>query len=519
MADKQKILVCGDVEGKFKALFSRVSLINEKSGPFDFLLCVGDFFGDSPLTWEPYKNGILHVPVPTYILGPNKEKHLEYYSDINGCEMCPNVNYLGKRGILTSNGLKIAYVSGCEGSGSDVTFSEKDAVAVRDIAYKSRGKSNFLGVDVLLTSEWPKNITNLDGNKNVPDSSSGSQHLAWLTCQLKPRYHFSGLRDVFYERPPYANYNPSEEGDSHCTRFIALAKVGNPGKNKWIYAASLTPIDQMKKSELYQMTSDQTDCPFSKIMTRPNLEEGKQYFYDMKAPDDKKSQKRKHRNDSESEKKKMNFDNPENCWFCLASAAVEKNLVISIGDETYLALAKGALTPDHVMILPIQHHQSLIKLTDEVKEEIKKFKSALRKLFKTENKVPVFFERNYKTSHLQMHVIPVPKEKAGKLRIAFEDSAESQGIELHELPDHSNLEDLVQPGSPYFYLELPSKEKYFCSKMKNFPLQFGRDVLASEEILNLPERENWRDCVFSKEEENKMVNDFREKFEEFDFTT
>lgn len=518
MTDKQKILVCGDVEGKFKALFSRVNLINDKSGPFDFLLCVGDFFGDSPLTWEPYKNGVLQVPVPTYILGPNKEKHLEYYSDINGCEMCPNVSYLGRRGILTSSGLKIAYVSGREGSGNDITFSEKDAIAVRDIAYKSRGKSNFTGVDVLLTSEWPKNVTNFDENKNAPDSSTGSQHVSWLACQLKPRYHFSGLRDIFYERPPYTNHNPSGEGNVHCTRFIALAKVGNPNKNKWIYAANLTPIDKMKTSELYQMTSDQTDCPYPKNMTRPNLEDGKQYFYDMNAQEDNKSQKRKKRNDSESERKKMSFDNPESCWFCLSSSAVEKSLVISIGDETYLALAKGCLTPQHVMILPIQHHQSLIKSTDGVKDEIKKFKSALRKMFKNEDKVPVIFERNYKTSHLQLHVIPVPKKKSGMLLQAFMDAAEEQGIELNELPEHSKLEDLVQPGSPYFYVELPSKDKLFCSKMKNFPLQFGRDVLASEDFLNLPEKVNWRDCEYSKEEEARMVEDFRNSFSDFDFT-
>ena len=28
-------LVCGDVEGKFKQIFKRVALINQKSGPFD----------------------------------------------------------------------------------------------------------------------------------------------------------------------------------------------------------------------------------------------------------------------------------------------------------------------------------------------------------------------------------------------------------------------------------------------------------------------------------------------------
>lgn len=35
------------------------------------------------------------VCIPTYILGPNKEEHLEYYPE-DVAELCPNVHYLGK---------------------------------------------------------------------------------------------------------------------------------------------------------------------------------------------------------------------------------------------------------------------------------------------------------------------------------------------------------------------------------------------------------------------------------------
>ena len=40
-------LVAGDVEGQYDVLFNRVNTINKKSGPFDMLLCVGDFFNVS----------------------------------------------------------------------------------------------------------------------------------------------------------------------------------------------------------------------------------------------------------------------------------------------------------------------------------------------------------------------------------------------------------------------------------------------------------------------------------------
>lgn len=52
-------LICGDVEGKFKTLFSRVDNINKGHGPFDLLFCVGKFFGATDEGLEPYRNGSL----------------------------------------------------------------------------------------------------------------------------------------------------------------------------------------------------------------------------------------------------------------------------------------------------------------------------------------------------------------------------------------------------------------------------------------------------------------------------
>ncbi|ORX75110.1 hypothetical protein K493DRAFT_3722 [Basidiobolus meristosporus CBS 931.73] len=41
-----KTIVVGSVHGKIKQLFSKIELINKKNGPFDILLCAGDFFGN-----------------------------------------------------------------------------------------------------------------------------------------------------------------------------------------------------------------------------------------------------------------------------------------------------------------------------------------------------------------------------------------------------------------------------------------------------------------------------------------
>lgn len=90
---------------------------------------------------------------------------------------------------------------------------------------------------------------------------------AWLNIQLKPRYHISGLEGVFYECPPYRIPNISEHDSTVelATRFLGLARVGNPNKDKWLYALSLTPLDKMEIKELFQKTTDEINCPFNLI--------------------------------------------------------------------------------------------------------------------------------------------------------------------------------------------------------------------------------------------------------------
>jgi hypothetical protein len=39
-----KVLLAGDCLGGFSALFKKVAAVNSKNGPFDLLLCVGQFF-------------------------------------------------------------------------------------------------------------------------------------------------------------------------------------------------------------------------------------------------------------------------------------------------------------------------------------------------------------------------------------------------------------------------------------------------------------------------------------------
>lgn len=257
--------------------------------------------------------------------------------------------------------------------------------------------------------------------------------VSWLAAELKPRYHAVGLDGVYYERPPYRNYDAHGEPRGEiATRFIAMARVGNPVKAKWIYALNLTPVDRIRLKDLYQRTVDETACPYDgQLLAQASGKSAQvqQYFYNMDASDDKR--KRHYDNDNNRRKKSKPVFDQAKCWFCLASPEVEKHLVISVGDEVYLALAKGGLVDEHLLILPVEHHQSLLNLPESVLNEITRFKQALVKYYNESDKVPVFFERNFKTSHLQIQVVPVPRQAMKELADIFKVTHNNHSSQTH----------------------------------------------------------------------------------------
>ncbi|KAM4747935.1 CWF19-like protein 1 [Rhinophrynus dorsalis] len=537
MGDKAlRVLTCGDVYGRFDILFNRVRAIQKKSGQFDLLLCVGSFFGTSPESqalWEEYKSGAKKAPIQTYILGANNQETVKYFKDVDGCELAENITYLGRKGLFTgASGLSIAYLSGIESSSEPAPaycFTAKD---VSSLKMSLTSNSKFKGVDILLTSHWPKDVwTYGNAPADVDTKKCGSAQISTLAFSLKPRYHFAALEGDNYERLPYRNHLVLQENAQHVSRFIALASVGNMDKKKYIYAFSIVPMCVMDPAELVKQPLDVSENPYRKSgkevqkskVTRTTEEEepAQQFFFDLNKQQGKKRHsegKGGHQSHTKQPRKHPQPTGP--CWFCLASPEVEKHLVVSIGNHCYVALAKGGLTTDHVLILPIGHYQASVDISSDVVEEVELYKAALKKFFKTKGKRCVMFERNYRSQHLQLQVVPLPLHccTTEDIKETFIVQAQEQNIELLEIPQHSDIKQIVQPGTPYFYVELDSGEKLFHRIKKNFPLQFGREVLASEAMLNIPTRADWRECKSSREEEESNAKAFREDFEPFDFS-
>ncbi|XP_075066329.1 CWF19-like protein 1 isoform X2 [Mixophyes fleayi] len=327
------------------------------------------------------------------------------------------------------------------------------------------------------------------------------------------------------------NHAVLQENAQHVSRFIALASVGNPSKKKYIYAFTIVPLRSMDSAELVKQPLDVTENPYRKSekdgkrsqVTKAAEEEepSQQFFFDLSKQQGKKRQSDGRGGQRAPGKQPRKHPQPTGpCWFCLASPEVEKHLVVSIGEDCYVALAKGGLTSDHVLILPIGHYQAMVDLSSEVVEECEKYKASLKKFYKAKGKRYVMFERNYRSQHLQLQVVPLPLTCCATedIKESFIVQAQEQNIELLEIPQHTDIKQIVQPGTPYFYVELDTGEKLFHRIKKNFPLQFGREVLASEAILNIPTRADWKACKLSRDEEEDQAKAFRREFEPFDFS-
>ncbi|XP_063698565.1 CWF19-like protein 1 homolog [Culicoides brevitarsis] len=520
--NKQKVLICGDIRGSYKQFFTKIDSTNKKAGPFDLVLCAGSFFSDTNNDeLVAYKNGFKHVSCPTYILGPTTEASNAFFStlDMNDDEICQNLSYLGKRGLYTtSSGLRIAYLSGTEAKSDETEtpawqFTKKDVIAVRDSCLASKSSGEYRGVDVLITAQEPK----LGENE-------GSVLISWLALQIKPRYHFCSMSETYNERPPYRTPRDQTTSIDLSTRLITLASVTNATKAKYLYAANIQPVEKMRVIDLLQKTTDETECPYLKLQFNVETSSGinknqeqNQFFYDMNDPQDFHG-KRRHGGNNHGHQKRprqQQFDQ-EKCWFCLSSPDVEKHLVITVGENFYMAMPKGPINENHVLLLSVNHIQSSALLSNESWEELLRFKDALRKFYASIGQVVCFFERNYRTSHLLIDCIPLPKTLEWQIKLTINDKSDEYNLQMETVPNLMDPTDLPDHG-PYFSIELPDDSVMLTRQMKNFPIQLTREIMCAETLLNDESKIDWRECKLSKDEELEYVKQFRLKFGHFDF--
>ncbi|XP_057247376.1 zinc finger CCCH domain-containing protein 64 isoform X2 [Beta vulgaris subsp. vulgaris] len=276
-----RILLSGDVNGRLSALFKRFLSVNKSAGPFDALLCVGQFFPDSTELLEEFMEYIEErrdIPIPTYFIGDfgvaapkvlsasvKDPANLGFKMD--GFRVCNNLFWLKGSGNFTLFGLSVAYLSGRQSpSGQQFgTYSQDDVDALRALADEPGV------VDLFLTNEWPSGVTNRTSAGDIPpglsDSLGSDSTIAELVAEIKPRYHIAGSKTVFYAREPYTNIDAV-----HVTRFFGLAPVGNKEKQKFMHAISPTPASTMTVAEISTKPPNTTLSPYTIVDDTPRKE-------------------------------------------------------------------------------------------------------------------------------------------------------------------------------------------------------------------------------------------------------
>ncbi|EPE06358.1 cwfj domain-containing protein [Ophiostoma piceae UAMH 11346] len=585
-----KLIVLGHVNGKFTAAFKKLAGLHAKN-QFAFCIATGNLFNEADDDeLDALLAGSIEVPVTTYFtvgtrpFPPRIAKLLEKTADAEdggNDEVCPNLHYLGKRSVTkTASGLRIVALGGLlvddsADSGADGVVRAgptTDACLPFHSVADEASLRGAHGADILLTAIWPRGITrgssslatgikSEDAQKNIETSVPLSDGIADLVAALRPRYHLTASPDLddgqtfFYEREGF--FHPERPDSTHSlaidvTRFLSLASWGNAAKAKSLYAFALT-------GELPTMVP--AGCTPSPFLGRGKGQkkrkpEGEQQFSRFSQDD------RGHRNDRSGRgKRRRNASpppGPERCFFCLSNPNLPTHMVACIGDDAYIASAKGPLPesttfaeqglkdpktdtsfPGHLIIVPLSHAPTIAAagvedpaVATKTYAEMTRFREALQGMVSgvTQRKLgaitwEISRQRNV---HVHWQFVPVPAALAtgGLVEAAFR--VEAANMKLPAL-EESTIDSVE---GDYFRVwiwgETPDTDgqdgkivgKTLVMRLDEgmrFDLQYGRKVVAK--LLGLEAtRTVWQECAQTEAEETADVTAFRGAFAPWDFT-
>ncbi|KAK4151495.1 CwfJ C-terminus 1-domain-containing protein-like protein [Chaetomidium leptoderma] len=541
--------VLGSVNGQLRSALGKLSALHAKN-VFSFALVTGNLFSeaqdDEQLT--DLLEGRIEFTCPTYFtvgtipLPPRVVEKIEKDE-----EVAPNLHYLGKRSVTkTSEGVRVVtlggvldmnIVAGLSKDQHEPFHTEGDAKALR-------GANN---ADILLTPMWPtdiwKNSAKAKEMQIGAETVPSSQTIAELCEALKPRYHFAMSPDNFcLEREPF--FPDAAEGEKDkgiaLTRFISLAPWANAAKAKSMYAFSLN------REAIITPPPGSTLTPFYKPSPKKRTADQAEFTRFAHHAHDHDHRRHKHR------RERSPPPGPERCFFCLSNPSLPTHMVCSVGEDAYLATAKGPLPaadtfqtqgldfPGHFIITPLTHAASLsaaagAMAADEAKktfQEMKRFRDSLQGMVAAASKRKlgaVTWEINRaRNIHVHWQFLPVPAAMVSKglVEAGFRVLAEDFKLGKFTAKDFETADEV---GGDYVRVWIWAEEDgedggkvvgkslllQFDESVR-FDLQYPRKVMAK--LLGLENRTFWQDVVQTEQEETADVAAFRKAFKEWDFT-
>ncbi|KAH6854149.1 CwfJ C-terminus 1-domain-containing protein-like protein [Chaetomium sp. MPI-CAGE-AT-0009] len=546
-----KIFVFGSINGQLRSAFGKLSALHAKN-VFSFAIATGNLFGeaqdDDQLT--DLLEGRIDIPCPTYFtvgtmpLPPGVVERIEKDE-----EVAPNLHYLGKRSVTkTSEGVRIVALGGVVDLNivAGLSKEQHEPIHTEGDANALRGANN---ADILLTAMWPtdvwKNSSKAKELQIGSETAPSSQSIAELCEALKPRYHFAMSPDNFvFEREPFFPDAAGEDKDKGIalTRFISLAPWANTAKAKSMYAFTLN------REAVVSPPDGSTLTPFYKPLPKKRTVDQAEFsrFSDGHHRHDNDHRRRKHRRDRE----RSPPPGPDRCFFCLSNPNLPTHMVCSVGDDAYLATAKGPLPaadtfkaqglefPGHFIITPLTHAASLSAAAMSEEDagktfaEMARFRNSLQGMVAGASKRKlgaVTWEINRaRNIHVHWQFLPVPAEMVSKglVEAGFRVLAEDMKLGKFAVKEFDTADAV--PGD-YFRVWIWAEEDgedggkvvgksllLPFDESVRFDLQYPRKVMAK--LLGLEDRTFWQDVVQTEQEETADVTAFRKAFKEWDFT-
>lgn len=216
------------------------------------------------------------------------------------------------------------------------------------------------------------------------------------------------------------------------------------------------------------------------------------------------------------------------CWWWMESPSFRKHMLIALGNHTSLVMVPSHLSlfPGNCFyIVPLQHSDSLIRCDDDVWNEIQKFQSSLRTLYKREGKDVIFTETVLGTKgfwQTRFMCIPVPQSQndaALYFQQAMREQADEWGTHNKILSTRDRgFRRTIPANFNYFFVEWDTNNDGLCQiiETNNFPADFAADTIAG--MLQIDSIRFRRTQRQSYEEEKKMVLKFLEKWKTVDWT-
>lgn len=258
-------------------------------------------------------------------------------------------------------------------------------------------------------------------------------------------------------------------------------------------------LRRMFESEKFISASD-NDAQFAKIAASASRGKNQDNLEDIFSDEVHKSMSEKKQDIRERDKAIQEHQRMERvletCQFCIESPKMDRELIITMGTNAYLALPwHDGLVSGHCIITSISHFSCSTQLDEEVWEEITQFRKALTCMFGSRKQDVIFFEIAryiHKRPHMIIHCVPSKEFELAPMyfKKAIQESERewSTNKQIIDLKNGNDVRRAIPRTLPYFWVNFGMNNGFahVIEEQERFPSTFAQEVIAG--ILQLDPR-------------------------------